>query len=611
MCGIVGYIGRKESLPILLKGLKKLEYRGYDSAGLAVENEKEISFQKAIGKVADLQNKISPKDFAGNVGIAHTRWATHGKPSEANAHPHQGPQGRVWMAHNGIIENYTELKKELAKRGYKFKSETDSEVLAYWIEELARKNDTKEAIEKALSKAEGTYGIVVMDKENPGKLWAARKGSPLILGVGNDEYIIASDASAIIAHTRQVVYLEDGDLAEISSEGYEIFNYSEKVFKSEAELTWTEQETKKQGFDHFMLKEIFEQPGAIEDAIRGRVDKFINKNSRPILGGLSEVEGELRKIRKVVIVSCGTSFYAGLVGKYLLEEYAGISTEVDYAGEFRYRNPVLNEETAVLAISQSGETADTLEALREAKLKGALTLGIVNVVGSTISRETDAGVYNHAGPEIGVASTKAFTSQLAILVLLALSLGRQRLMSSAEAQELAQELKRIPELIKSVLAQKREIKKIAKNNLSYKNWLYLGRKYNYPIAMEGALKLKEISYVHAEGYSAGEMKHGPIAMIDKNFPSFFLAPQDSVYSKTISGMEEIKARGGRILAVANKGDKKIASIADEVIYIPKASELLTPFLSVTALQLFSYYFGTGLGFDVDRPRNLAKSVTVE
>jgi glucosamine--fructose-6-phosphate aminotransferase (isomerizing) len=611
MCGIVGYIGKKESLPILLKGLKKLEYRGYDSAGLAIENENKISFQKAAGKVADLQSKIFQGDFRGKIGIAHTRWATHGKPSKANAHPHQGPQGRIWMVHNGIIENYAELKINLKKKGYKFKSETDSEVLACWIEELARKNDTKEALEKALNKVEGTYGIVVMDKKNPGKLWAARKGSPLILGVGNNEYIIASDASAIIAHTRQVVYLEDGDLVEISPEGYDIFNYSEKVVKSEAELNWTEQETKKQGFDHFMLKEIFEQPKAIEDAIRGRVDKFINKNSCPIIGGLSEVEEELRKIKKIIIISCGTSFYAGLIGKYLLEEYAGISTEVDYAGEFRYRNPVLNEETAILAISQSGETADTLEALREAKLKGALTLGIVNVVGSTISRETDAGVYNHAGPEIGVASTKAFTSQLAILILLALSLGRQRLMSSAKAQELAQELKKIPGLIENVLAQKGKIKKMAENNLSYKNWLYLGRKYSYPIAMEGALKLKEISYVHAEGYSAGEMKHGPIAMIDKKFPSFFIALQDSVYSKIISGMEEIKARDGKILAVANKEDKKIASIADEVIYIPKTLEPLNPFLSVTVLQLFAYYFGTGMNYDVDKPRNLAKSVTVE
>ncbi|MDZ7612016.1 MAG: glutamine--fructose-6-phosphate transaminase (isomerizing) [Candidatus Moranbacteria bacterium] len=611
MCGIVGYIGSKKTLPVLLKGLKKLEYRGYDSAGLAVACNGGIVCEKAVGKVVELEKKISKLNIEEGPGIAHTRWATHGKPTLKNAHPHSGQNGRIWLAHNGIIENYRELKKELEKKGHKFKSETDSEVLAHLVEEFAEKLSVRKALEKALNKVEGTYGLAVLDKKTPGKLWAARKGSPLLIGVGDEDYIIASDASAIINYTKQVVYLEDGDIAEISPDNFEVFNQSESVDKKSTELTWSAQEVKKQGYPHFMLKEIFEQPKAVEDAIRGRVDKFISEDSNPMLGGLAPVQDRLRKIEKLVIVSCGTSYYAGLTGEYFLEEYAGIPTEVEYASEFRYRKPLLDEKTAVLAISQSGETADTLEALREAKLKGALTLGIVNVVGSTISRETDAGVYNHAGPEIGVASTKAFTSQLAVLALLALSLGRQRSMSYVMSRRIAQELKRIPGLVQDVLDQSGEIKKKSKKYLPYKNWLYLGRKYNFPIAMEGALKIKEISYIHAEGYPAGEMKHGPIAMIDPDFPSFFLSPQDSVYSKVASGMEEVKSRGGKVLAVATRGDKKIANLVDEVIYIPKTLEMLTPFLSVVVLQLFAYHFGVGLGYDVDKPRNLAKSVTVE
>lgn len=504
MCGIVGYIGSKKTFPVLLKGLKKLEYRGYDSAGLAVACNGGIVCEKAVGKVVELEKKISKLNIEEGPGIAHTRWATHGKPTLKNAHPHSGQNGRIWLAHNGIIENYRELKKELEKKGHKFKSETDSEVLAHLVEEFAEKLSVRKALEKALNKVEGTYGLAVLDKKTPGKLWAARKGSPLLIGVGDEDYIIASDASAIINYTKQVVYLEDGDIAEISPDNFEVFNQSESVDKKSTELTWSAQEVKKQGYPHFMLKEIFEQPKAVEDAIRGRVDKFISEDSNPMLGGLAPVQDRLRKIEKLVIVSCGTSYYAGLTGEYFLEEYAGIPTEVEYASEFRYRKPLLDEKTAVLAISQSGETADTLEALREAKLKGALTLGIVNVVGSTISRETDAGVYNHAGPEIGVASTKAFTSQLAVLALLALSLGRQRSMSYVMSRRIAQELKRIPGLVQDVLDQSGEIKKKSKKYLPYKNWLYLGRKYNFPIAMEGALKIKEISYIHAEGYPAGK-----------------------------------------------------------------------------------------------------------
>ncbi|MFO7807427.1 MAG: glutamine--fructose-6-phosphate transaminase (isomerizing) [Candidatus Moraniibacteriota bacterium] len=611
MCGIFGYTGKKKALPILIRGLKKLEYRGYDSAGLAIEKSGKINFGKAQGRVSKLEQKINKSKIEGQSGIAHTRWATHGKPSLANSHPHSGAKGKIWLVHNGIIENYRELKEELIQKGYKFKSQTDSEVLAFLIEDYAKKISTKKALEKALGRVEGTYGIAVLDKDSPGKIWAARKGSPLIIGVGDKENIISSDASAIINLTKRVIYLEDGDLAEISPEKVEVFNQSESVVKKQTKLNWSIQKVKKQGFNYFMLKEVFEQPDVIEDAFRGRVDKFINERAIPMLGGLAPVQDRLRKVEKLIIVSCGTSYYAGLVGEYILEEYAGVPTEVEYASEFRYRKPLLDEKTAVLAISQSGETADTLEAIREAKLKGALTLGIVNVVGSTISGETDAGVYNHAGPEIGVASTKAFTSQLTVLILLALSLGRQREMSFVMSKRIAEELKQIPKLIEKILKQNNDIKKVAKQNLQYKNWLYLGRKYNFPIAMEGALKIKEISYVHAEGYPAGEMKHGPIAMIDPNFPSFFIAVKDSVYSKVISGIEEIKSRDGKVLAVATEGDKEIEQLADNVIYVPKTLEMLTPFLSVVVLQLFAYHFGTELGYDVDKPRNLAKSVTVE
>jgi glucosamine--fructose-6-phosphate aminotransferase (isomerizing) len=610
MCGIIGYIGKQKSLPILLEGLKRLEYRGYDSAGVSIIDGKKIINLKSVGKVAELENKLNDREeILGTIGIAHTRWATHGKPSDKNSHPHSDCSGKIHLVHNGIIENYLELKKYLQKKGHKFKSETDSEVIAHLIEEFNKKLNFKEAVLEALKKVRGTYGLAIINQDEPGKIIVARLGSPLLLGVGEKEFIVASDASAIIRHTDQVIYLEDGEVAELTLDNYEVSNIkNKKINKKVSTLDWSMEQAQKSGFPHFMLKEIFEQPETIQTAIRGRL---VASEGRVKVGGLRDVAEKLRHLEKIVIVSCGTSYYSGLVGEYLLEEYAGIPVEVEYASEFRYRKPLLNEKTAVLAISQSGETADTLAAIREAKNKGALTLGIVNAVGSTIARETDAGIYNHAGPEIGVASTKAFTSQVSILILMTIMLGRQRDMTFLMGKSIATEMAKIPKLIEKILKKSAEIKKIAKKYIQCKDFLYMGRKYNFPIALEGALKIKEIAYVHAEGYPSGEMKHGPIALIDKNFPSIFVVPKDSVYEKNISGMQEIKARGGRIIAIATEGDKEIKKHADDVIYIPKTLEMLTPLLSVIPLQLFAYHFATLKKLDVDKPRNLAKSVTVE
>lgn len=609
MCGIVGYIGKKKAYPILLDGLKRLEYRGYDSAGMAIVSNSKIQITKAVGKVFELEEKLIAKNPIGNVGIAHTRWATHGKPNDRNSHPHQDCSGKINLVHNGIIENYLELKKELEKKGHKFKSETDSEVVAHQIEEFNKKMSYEESVTATLKKIKGTYGLAIINENEPDKMVVARNGSPLVLGVGKDEYIVASDVSAIIHYTRKVVYLDDGELAFIDRDGFEIRNVKNKIQNKEInDLDWSLEKAEKQGYPHFMFKEIFEQPETIEDAIRGRI---LENEGLARLGGLSNVSKNLKKIERIIIVSCGTSYYAGLIGEYMLEEYAGIPTEVEYASEFRYRKPILDKKTAVIAISQSGETADTLAAIREAKNKGALTLGIINTVGSTIARETDAGTYNHAGPEIGVASTKAFTSQLSILVLLTLYLGRQRDMSLITGKRIAKEMRGMSKLIKDILTQERTIKNIAKKYSKYQNFLYLGRKYNFPIACEGALKIKEISYVHAEGYPTGEMKHGPIALIDKDFPSIFIIPKDSVYEKNISGIQEIKARGGKVIAIATKGDEEIENLADDVIFIPKTLEILTPILAVIPLQLLAYYVGVSKGLDVDKPRNLAKSVTVE
>ena len=613
MCGIVGYIGKQEAAPILLEGLKALEYRGYDSAGIAVFSKKrEILALKAVGKVASLEEKIlsQKKSLSGGLGIAHTRWATHGGVCEKNAHPHSDCEKEIWLAHNGIVENYAELRKALIKKGHVFKSETDTEVIGHLIEEEQKRGGAfEEAVRRALKKIRGTYGLAIFNAKEPEKLIAARNFSPLLVGLGKDEYFIASDPSAVIRHTRDVIYLRDGEIAILSRGGFRIINLDkELVHHAPQTVNWTFEQAQKGGYKHFMLKEIFEQPQAIENALRGRL---IAGEGLAKLGGLEVLEKKLGRIERLVILACGSAYYAGLVGKYMIEEYAGLPTEVDVASEFRYRQPIIGPKTGVLVISQSGETADTLAALREAKRKGALTLGIVNVIGSTVAREVDAGIYNYAGPEIGVATTKAFISQLTVLALLALFFGRQRKMSPVTGQRIVKELKNLPALVRVILKQNDEIKKLARKYKKYSNFLYLGRKYNFPIALEGALKLKEISYRHAEAYAAGEMKHGPIALIDKNFPSLFIVPQDSVYEKMISNIQEIKARGGPVIAVATRGDKKIGQMADDVIYIPKTLEMLTPIISAIPLQLFAYHIGTLSGCDVDKPRNLAKSVTVE
>lgn len=613
MCGIVGYIGRKRALPILLGGIKNLEYRGYDSAGFVVVSDSGVKSEKAIGRVAALEKKIgSTERFSGKTGIIHSRWATHGKVSEENAHPHSDCVGKIWLVHNGIIENYKELKGDLLKTGHKFSSETDTETLAHLIEEFQTRDPglaIEEAVRLALLSVRGTYGLAVVGKNEPEKLIAARNFSPLLLGMGENEYFVASDASAVLKHTKNVIYLDDGEMAVLTPKEHKVYDLRRNVHEKKLqEIEWTYEEAQKGGHPHFMIKEILEEPEAIENSIRGRL---IVEEGRANLGGLASVLEKLKNAKRILISACGTAYLAGRVGEYMLEEYAGIPVEVDLASEFRYRKPVFREGDVFLVISQSGETADTLAALREAKEKGVLALGIVNVVGSTMARDTDAGVYQHIGPEIGVASTKAFSSQVTILALFSLLLGRQREMSVVTGERIARELKKTPEFMRKIITAGDSIKKIAQKYQRYNNFLFLGRKYNFPVALEGALKLKEISYVHAEGCSAGEMKHGPIAMIDKNFPSVFIAPQDSVYEKMISNIEEVRARGGPIIAIATEGDERIRELADDVIYIPKTLEMLTPLLSVVPLQLFAYHFGVLRGHDVDKPRNLAKSVTVE
>lgn len=612
MCGIIGYLGKKKALPILLDGLKRLEYRGYDSAGLSVasliNNKNKITTLKSVGKIEVLAGLANQKSLEGNLGIAHTRWATHGEVTEKNTHPHFDCSKNIFLVHNGIIENYRELKEKLIKEGHKFISKTDTEVLAHLIEKFF-KNNLEEAVIKTLKLIKGTYGLAIIVRDDPQKIVVARNSSPLLIGVADKEYFVASDASAILPHTQKVVYLNDNEIAIITPGGVDFINLNQdKLVKKIEVLERDIKKNHKSGYPNFMLKEIHEQPESLENSIAGRL---IIKEGLAKLGGLEEVIERLRGIRKLIIVGCGTAYLAGLIGRYMLEEYAGIPTEIEYASEFRYRKSILDKKTALLCISQSGETADTLAALKEAKRKGILTLGIINVVGSSIARETDAGVYNHIGPEIGVASTKAFTSQLIILALLTLFLGRQREMSLVMGQRIAKEIKNLPIMVKKILEQSKAIKKLAKKYYRYENFLYLGRKYNYPVAMEGALKLKEISYIHAEGYGAGEMKHGPIALIDENFPVLGIAPSDSVYEKMISNLEEIKARRGPILAIATEKNNKIQKITKDIIYIPKTLEMLTPILSVVPLQFFAYYCAIFKGLDPDKPRNLAKSVTVE
>lgn len=612
MCGIVGYIGTRQALPVLLDGLKRLEYRGYDSAGVAIVNEG-LHVRRAPGKIAALEESLTTFDGTGTLGIAHTRWATHGAPTEDNTHPHRDCHDRLAIVHNGIIENYADLRETLIQKGHAFRSQTDTEVLAHLIEEERahhREATLKEAVLSALHHVRGTYGLAVVSADDPDQLIVARMGSPLVIGIGEGEWFVASDPSALLRYSRQVIYLDDGELCVMHRNDYEITRLDNTpVTKCIEHIEWSVEDVQKNGQAHFMMKEMLEGPDVLVNTMRGRLNI---EEGTAVLGGLRDVAETLRGIDRLIIVGCGSARVAADVGKYMLEEYAGIAVDIEMASEFRYRQPVLTPTTAVLAISQSGETADTLAAVREAKMKGVLTLGIVNTVGSSIARETDAGVYNHAGPEIGVASTKALLSQMTVLAMLTIFLGRQRRMSVATGQRITKELNDLPALLQSILERRDEIKTVAERWSNAKNFFFLGRKYCTPIATEGALKLKETSYIHAEGYAAGEMKHGPIALIDPDFPSLVICPKDSMYEKTRSNMEEIRARGGKVVALTTIGnEEEISQIATDVITIPKTLEMLTPILAASALHLFAYYAAVARNCDPDKPRNLAKSVTVE
>ncbi|OHA46593.1 MAG: glutamine--fructose-6-phosphate aminotransferase [Candidatus Terrybacteria bacterium RIFCSPLOWO2_01_FULL_44_24] len=611
MCGIVGYIGNKQATPIVMDGLKRLEYRGYDSAGIAVHNIGEpIKFLKNAGRVAKLESEVNKSVPLGTVAIGHTRWATHGVPNDINAHPHTDCTGKIFIVHNGIIENYIPIKNELMASGHKFSSDTDTEVLAHLIESLFR-GTLEDAIAQALARVRGTYALAVISEGDPQKIVAARNSSPLLIGIGDGETLLASDPSAVIAATKKVIFIEDGEMATLTSEGFRIKDLGgEDLVKRLVEIPWTLEEAEKSGHPHFMHKEIFEGPEVIQNTMRGRVmaDQGLVK-----LGGLEDIAKRLSETNRIILTGMGTAYHAALIGEYLFEELAGVPCEVEYAAEFRYRNPILNDRshTVLIAVSQSGETADTLAAVREAKRRNVLTMGIVNVVGSSVARETDAGIYNHAGPEIAVASTKAFLSQLIVLNMLAVFMGRMRNLEVSRAKELLNELITIPEKINQILAQEQFFAQLANWLKDAEHIFFLGRKYNFPVALEGALKLKEVSYLHAEGYNAAEMKHGPIALIDSSFPTIAIVPQDSVYEKTISNLEEIKARGGPILAIATEGDEHILKVADTAIFIPKVLEPLSPILTTVPLHLLAYHTAVARGCDVDKPRNLAKSVTVE
>ena len=608
MCGIVGYIGQNEALPILVGGLKKLEYRGYDSSGVALIEDGKIETVRASGKIAALEDKLKSKPLHGHVGIAHTRWATHGAPTEQNAHPHQSFDGKISIVHNGIIENYAILKKKLQAEGVEFKSETDTEVVAHLIARYYKGN-LKEAVLKAISKIEGTFGLAVICKDEPGTMIGARRGSPLILGIGQNEFYLASDVSAIIMHTQKVVYLDDNDIVEIKEDGYNLLNTNSQPVQHEVQdVEFDADAIAKGGFAHFMLKEIFEQPEVLRNTMRGRL-LYAEGNAK--LAGLDTNIKELRNINRIIITACGTSYYAGMVGEYMIEDLAGVPVEVEYASEFRYRNPIIKPGTLVLAISQSGETADTLAALKEAQQKGATALAICNGVGSTIARTSDGGVYLHAGPEIGVASTKAFTSQVTVLAMIALLLGRQRRLSFESGADIVKAMQELPELVEQTLKLSDQIAGIANKYVKANNFLYLGRHFNYPVAMEGALKLKEISYIHAEGYPAAEMKHGPIALIDENMPVVVIAPKDALFDKVISNVREIKARGGKVIAISTADCHPLDEIADHLITVPKTIPMLMPIVTCVPLQLLAYHIAVLRGNDVDQPRNLAKSVTVE
>ncbi|MDQ2665228.1 MAG: glutamine--fructose-6-phosphate transaminase (isomerizing) [Gemmatimonadota bacterium] len=608
MCGIVGYVGSKDATGLLVDGLKRLEYRGYDSAGVSLMNGAGVETRKAKGKIAMLEAAIQNKPVKGNVGIAHTRWATHGQPNECNAHPHHDCTGTVSVVHNGIIENYGPLRAMLQKTGHTFVSETDTEVLAHLIE-AAFDGNLEEAVTDALALVEGTYGIAVICSKDPDKVVAARKGSPLLIGLGEGENYVASDVAAILQHTRQVVYLDDGEMAVLTKDGYRVMDLNAKTVKKRAtRIDWDLDQIEKGGYDHFMLKEIMEQPQTIQNTMRGR---SVDDDGFSKLGGLNLSREELQRFDHIIITACGTSWHSALIGKMMIEEHARIRCEVEYASEFRYSNPIVTDRTLCVVISQSGETADTLAAMREAKRRGAKTLGLVNQVGSTIAREDDGGIYLHAGPEIGVASTKAFTSQVVALALLTLKLGRLRTMSVVQGRQITQALERLPEQIQSILDRASEVEKIAEAFVDAKNFLYLGRGYNFPVALEGALKLKEISYIHAEGYPAAEMKHGPIALIDEEMPVVFIAPHDSVFDKVVSNVQEVKARGGRVIAITSRDEPSLDGKIDYEFRVPETVDMLNPVLSAIPLQLLAYYIAAKRGLNVDQPRNLAKSVTVE
>jgi glucosamine--fructose-6-phosphate aminotransferase (isomerizing) len=608
MCGIVGYIGKRNVVPILIAGLKRLEYRGYDSAGVAVIEDDRLHVVKEAGKISKLEETINQADYVSTIGIGHTRWATHGEPTRLNAHPHTDGPENIAIIHNGIIENYNVLKSMLENKGHQFSSDTDTEIVAHLIDEFYQ-GDFEEAFRRALGELTGAYGFAVISKYEPDKIYVARQGSPLVVGVGDGENFLASDVSAIISHTRNVFYLNDGEMAVLSREGIETKTSTNEVVNKKVEkITYDIQAIEKSGYPHYMLKEIFEQPNTIRDAFRGRI---LIGDGKVKLGGLTEVKEKLADAHKIIIIACGTSWHAALIGEHLIEEYCRIPVEVEYASEFRYRNPILSKEDIVIVISQSGETADTLAAMKEGKEKGALPLGIVNSVGSTIARESIAGVYIHAGPEIGVASTKAFTSQVTVLFLIMLMIARKKTMSVVTGQQLLTELIDLPAKVQTILAQSHVVEEVAEIYKDKKNFLYLGRGINFPVALEGALKLKEISYIHAEGYPAAEMKHGPIALIDEDMPVVFIATKDQIYDKVISNLEEVRARRGKIIAIASQGDKKIAELADHIIYIPQTCQALVPILAAIPLQLLAYYIAIKRGCDVDQPRNLAKSVTVE
>ncbi len=610
MCGIFGYIGNRKAAPLLIEGIRNLEYRGYDSAGIAVLGANlKISSMKSVGKVAELEKKMNG-GLAGTSGIAHTRWATHGGVTEKNAHPHFDCARHIWVVHNGIIENSDELRAKLKRKGHTFNSETDTEVVAHLLEDVRKKGMALEDAARAiLPELRGTYGLVIIDSSDPEKLVAVRNFSPLVLGIGDGEFFVASDTAPLLQHTRKVVYLKEREIAVLVRSGYRIVNFLDKeLARKPQQIDWSVEEAKKGKFPHFMLKEIFDEPEAIRNSIRGRID-LAGKTAK--LGGLAGVERELARAKKIFIVGCGTAYHAGRIGEYLIEELAGVPVETDLASEFRYRDQKFGRGDVVLAISQSGETADTLAAVKEAKRRKALTLGVTNVIGSTLSRETHAGIYQHIGPEIGVAATKTFVSQVGVMALLAVYLGRQRDLSGMQALKVLQALQSVPDHMQHILKDSVKIKAIADRYKNYKDFIFLGRKYNFPTALEGALKLKEISYVHAEGLASGELKHGTLALIDKNVPTICIMPTDSVYEKNFSNIREVKARSGPVIAIATEGDTSVKGVADHVIFIPEIHESLSPLLATLPLQLFAYYFAAGKGLDVDKPRNLAKSVTVE